>query len=440
MRAYMIVGLGLLIGLRAAWADGYAQPDKAETQPAAEQMTIAPGAGRDPATKAPELTGGQVYFKPAIVPRTTQREVRLTVPPTGFVTAKRIEDRAAAVRVLGDPKAQMRELDLAMQAMNPWPCTFEQINALLTIALERPAGDRVAGNAAIRLGHARWSIPGPLRSEIRDQFRHAVTREKDEPARVEGMLWTLALWGDSDWVWEHLGKTMRDDSLKVWVLIHMFDRKTAVTELLAMIDRCRPKTSLGGWQDRNQFAEALIMIGDKRGVDIAVDLHTVGQTFLPEIGYQTSLPNGLRWLSVSLGYDFTRDDAGRSLEPSAALEALTAWWKANREGWAMDPPDELPADKPLNARQARRLAARLANEAFAKVTFKTPAGQVIGEATIESEESSARLEDNQWLWSGGAARGPRATVTFDAHGGNAKVSIDYVFGDERPYPAPPPEP
>ncbi len=372
------------------------------------------------------------------VPPTAQREVRLTVPPTGFVTARQIEARAAALRVLRNPKARMKELDAAMQAMNPWPSTPEQINALVNIALERPRGDRVAGNAANHLGRARWSIPGPRRNEIGDQFRHVAATEKDEPARVKGMLWALALWGDVDWVWQHFGKTLRDDSLKVWVLVHLPDRKAAVSELLAMIDRCDPKTDLRGWQGRSQFSEALIMLGDKRGVDIDIDLHTVGQTFLPEIGYHTSLPTGLRWLSASLGYDFTKDDVGRSRTPSAALKALTAWWKANRESWAMDPPNKLPADKPLNARQARRLAARLANEAFAKVTFKTPTGQLIGEATIESEESQARLEDGEWLWSGGKARGPQATVTFDARGGNAKVSIDYVFGDEPPYPAPPP--
>lgn len=372
-------------------------------------------------------------------PPTAQREVRLTVPTRGFVTARQIEARAAALRVLRNPKARAKELDAAMQAMNPWPSTPEQINALVSIALERPRGDRVAGNAASHLGRTRWSIPGPRRSQIRDQFRHVAAREKDEPARVEGMLWALAMWGDVDWVWQHFGKTLRDDSLKVWVLIYLPDRKAAVSELHAMINRCRPKTDLRGWQNRTQFAEALIALGDKRGVDVAIDLHTVGQTFLPEIGYHTSLPTGLRWLSLSLGYDFTKDRAGRSRTPSAALKALTAWWKANRESWAMDPPDKLPADKPLNARQARRLAARLANEALAKVTFKTPAGQLIGEATIESEESQARLEDDEWSWSGGKSRGPRATVTFDARGGSAKVSIDYVFGDEAPYPAPPPE-
>jgi len=51
------------------------------------------------------------------------------------------------------------------------------------------------------------------------------------------------------------------------------------------------------------------------------------------------------------------------------------------------------------------------NEAFAKVTFKTPAGEPIGEATIDSEESQARLEDDEWFWSGGAPRGPRSHST-----------------------------
>ena len=88
------------------------------------------------------------------VPPTAQREVRLTVPPTGFVTARQIEARAAALRVLRNPKARMKELDAAMQAMNPWPSTPEQINALVNIALERPRGDRVAGNAANHLGRA----------------------------------------------------------------------------------------------------------------------------------------------------------------------------------------------------------------------------------------------------------------------------------------------
>ena len=96
-------------------------------------------------------------------PPTAQREVHLSSPPKGFVTARQIETRAGALRVLRNPKATMKELDAAMQAMNPWPSTPEQIDALVSIALERPRGDRIAGNAANRLGRARWSIPGPRR-------------------------------------------------------------------------------------------------------------------------------------------------------------------------------------------------------------------------------------------------------------------------------------
>ena len=118
--------------------------------------------------------------------------------------------------------------------------------------------------------------------------------------------------------------------------------------------------------------------------------------------------------------------ASRGPRP-APSEAMTAWWKANRDTWAMDPPNALPADRPLNARQARRLAARLANEAFARVAFKTPAGQQIGDVTIDSEETLARQVGETWVWRATAARGPTATVTFDLRGGGAKVSIDYIY-------------
>ena len=177
-------------------------------------------------------------------PPASQKEERVTSPPRGVVTADEVASRAAALRSLRDAKADDKALDSAFQAMDPWPSTPEQIDALAALALNRPSGDRIANNAALRLGHARWSIPGPARSEIRDQFRDAAAKA-DDPNRINGMLWALALWGDCDWVWQQSGKKLQDETLKVWVLIHMSDRKAAVNELLAMLDPRPPEDRPG---------------------------------------------------------------------------------------------------------------------------------------------------------------------------------------------------
>jgi hypothetical protein len=116
-----------------------------------------------------------------------------------------------------------------------------------------------------------------------------------------------------------------------------------------------------------------------------------------------------------------------------AIPKMVEWWKANRQKWSFEEAKstELPKlekGKELTKRQARVLAAKLANDAFTEQTFAHANGKPVGKIEIAPESfNEVTQKDGRWLLRMVRSRGPEAFVEFDADGLNQKVVVNYAL-------------
>ena len=81
----------------------------------------------------------------------------------------------------------------------------------------------------------------------------------------------------------------------------------------------------------------------------------------------------------------------------------------------------------LTDAQARHLATRLANQAFARETLLSAADRPIPTIVLRPESwRVAEKRGERWHFRFDPPAGPEATVSFDAHGRGAEVHVSYA--------------
>ncbi|HAU37504.1 MAG TPA: hypothetical protein DCX07_07265 [Phycisphaerales bacterium] len=315
----------------------------------------------------------------------------------------------------------------------------ESAEALDIIACDSQYDVTTRGYAGMGLSNFSNAMPEDVRQSILDRLYGALSAEKEK--LPDSVLRTLIHWGEADRVRKVLGQKLRGHPMEIEVLQRIGTRKEAVERLMELYETAPEVTSNIGWTKRWHVEAALMERQDKRGIDILIECLTVNEP------WPSSLPKEIAWASFhqSLHNTFDRlatifDDrfgyqAGGTWAPQLddAIPKMVEWWKANRQTWSFEEATstelpELEKGKALTKRQARVLAARLANDAFAKQEFKHANGELVGGIKIAPESfNDVEKKDGRWVLRMVRSRGPEAFVEFDADGLNQKVVVNYAL-------------
>lgn len=319
----------------------------------------------------------------------------------------------------------------------------ESAEALAIIASNSKYEATTRGYAGMGLRNFSRAIPDGVRKAILDRLYGALHAEKED--LPDGVMRTLIDWGEADRVRKVLGDKLRGHRMEIEVLQRIDSRKEAVERLMELYKVAPDVTSNIGWTKRWHVGAALIERQDKRGIDILIECLAVKNPWPTEETSPQAINSNARSFRQSLHNTFTRlaaifDDrfgyeAGGTWAPQLddAIPKMVEWWNANRQTWSFEEATstELPRlakGKTLTKRQARVLAAKLANDAFAERRFTHANGKPVGKIKIVPESFNKVTQKNdRWVLRMVRSRGPEAFVEFDADGLNQKVVVNYAM-------------
>jgi hypothetical protein len=321
--------------------------------------------------------------------------------------------------------------------------TRQGAEALSVIASDSRYETTTRVYAAMGLRNFTSSMPDDVRRAIQDTLHGALEAEK---CRLpDGVMRTLIAWGGADRIRKVLGDKLRGHRMEVEVLQCIRSRDEAVTRLLELYQAAPAVTSEVGWSKRWQIGAALIHRKDKRGIDVLLECLTVKEPWsidspsprakrLAAASFRQSLHNTFARISGTIDEDFGYEGGGTwTPQLDEAIDKLVQWWEAHRDTWSFEEAtsDVVPTiepGKPFTKRKARVLAAKLANEAFAKRTFKHANGRPVGKIQITAESfNHVRQEQGRWVLRMIRSRGPEAFVDFALDGSDAKVIVNYAW-------------
>jgi len=312
--------------------------------------------------------------------------------------------------------------------------TRESAEVLGIIAADRGRDEALRECAAMGLINFTHSMPREVRTALQDKLYGALDAEKEK--LQGGVIQLLVAWGDADRVRGGLGEKLRDHPMEVIVLKGISSRQTAVARLWEIYQQAAPAQSGNIALSRAWHAgEALIHRQDKRGIDILIECLVVsGDSADNTETFRQSRHNTFMHMASVLDNRFGYE-AGGTWKPQLAdaIPKMVEWWKANRQTWSFEEATstELPSlekGKALSKRQARVLAAKLANAAFAMQDFRHPGGKPVGKIEIAPESfNDVSQKDARWVLRMVRSAGPEAFVEFDSDGLDSKVVVNYAW-------------
>ena len=401
MRRYRVVGSGVFLGLGIAWAVGCAS--------AAPVAQTTAKATTQPAQPAPSPY-------PYLAPKDRPRK------------AKEALDKGT------DEKTRYRAAwGLAISGY----CR-ESAEALAIIAVDSARGNALRECAAMGLINFTHSMPVEIKRALQDKLYGALNAEKEN--LQGGVIQTLVAWGDADRIVRVLGEKLRDHPLEVIVLKKISSRKAAVTRLWEIYQTAPPVKGGSITLGRRWHAgDALILWRDKRGIDILLECLSVKEPKgSNSASFRRSLHHTFIRLAALFDDNFGYGRGGRwypqlDKQLDKAIPKMAAWWKTNRQTWSFEVRfsnvlPKLEKGKALSKQQARVLSAKLANDAFAKRTFKHPSGKPVGKIKITPESfNEITQKDGRWVLRMVRSRGPEAFVDFALDGSDPKVVVNYSW-------------
>ena len=338
-----------------------------------------------------------------------------------------------------DEKARSRAVwELAVSRYCP-----ESGEALAAIASDSKNSLQMRIDAGMGLWSFTAAMPDDVRAAIQRRLRQSLRAEKDK--LPEEVLRVLIRWGDADLVREVLGEKLHVLYIEIEVLEQISARDQAVARLTEMHRAAAPVNTEAGWSLRWRIGSALINLHDKLGVDILIECLTADAPIAPEglspaakesqaASFRQSLHSTFMRLAEVFDEDFGYGSGSTwKSRLNDAIPKMVDWWKANRQKWSFEEAISVVAPKiqagsPLTKRQARVLAAKLANEAFATRTFAHANGKPVGKIQIAPEGfNDVRQENGRWILRIVVPRGAEAFVNFLLDGTDAKVTVNYAW-------------
>lgn len=364
---------------------------------------------------------------------TTQPAAKSSYRPGRFPYLKP-EERAAKAKEALDPATGDEARYNAIWGLAISGYCRASAEALAVIACDRKSAAGNRWNAAMGLINFKHSMGEDVRRAIQDQLYGALDAEKEN--LPHGVIMTFIAWGDADRVRKVLGDKLRGHNKEVAVLERISSRDYAVARLWEIHEASPPPTGVRNvaLSRRWHVGHALICRRDKRGIDILLQCLTVKETKSAErFSFRHSLHGTFLHLASVLKNDFGYGP-GRTWTPqlNEAIPKMVEWWKANRETWSFEQaaPNVVPTVRPgktLTERQARMLAAKLANDAFAERTFRHADGRRVGKIEVAPQSfNDVRQKHGRWVLRMVVSRGPEAFVDFGLDGTDAKVIVNYA--------------
>jgi len=324
-----------------------------------------------------------------------------------------------AARVLGAARivtGRETVIDEAKKAVSIHALPAEKkFAALKDVLANDPLGNLLAGYAGAHIGNTKAS---PV--EIALAINTAIKRSaKDEwPCRFfllqVGELWRKFLDGkknpqlaaalqtmlleDAPKFAEATGDLLDDYALTLLYVFHADDKPPY--QLPGTLPRLAVADSHGVAEALRRMAREMEQVEARLG-ELLKTAQEVGKSGLrSQIDYHVQLRTGLLKLAVAL---------------DAAPAASTGSGQATQ-----------PAA--LDEKAARALAARLANEAFARQAFKRPNGKPVGKIEIAPESfNDVSQKVGRWVLRMVRPAGPEAFVDFAADGSDPKVVVDFAW-------------
>lgn len=321
--------------------------------------------------------------------------------------------------------------------------TKETAEALAAIAADSQARPIIREYAAMGLRNFISAMPDEVRKKTHERLHSALDAEKEK--LPDAVMRLLVEWGDADRIGKLLGDKLRNHRMEIEVLKSLSKRDAAVERLWELYKAAAPVGEQAGWYRRFSVAEALVSLKDKRGIDIYIECLSVKEPW-PAAGtsdaakdsnlrsFRQCLHNTYQRVAVILDDDFGYEGGGTWTEGlEKAIPELADWWAKNGKGWSFEEATstvvpKVQAGKALTKRQARVLAAKLANDAFAKANFKNALGKPVGKIALVGESFNRVTRDKgRWVLEMVGSRGPEAKVSFASDGTDAKVSVNYAM-------------
>lgn len=369
--------------------------------------------------------------------------VKKRSPGLGTYPYLKPEERAARAKEALDPLTGDRARFYAVWGLAISGYTPEGAEALAKIASAGKYGPTTRGYAGMGLRNFSSAMPEDVRKAI--QNRLYVTLEAEKDKLPDGVMRTLVAWGGGDRVREVLGGKLRGHPMEMEVLDGLSSREEAVAALWELYQTAPPIGSSAGWNRRWRIGAALVHQKDKRGIDVMMECFTVKEPWpvknptprAEAVNIQSFHQCRLGTFTLvarTIDEDFGYESSSTwSPQLDEAIAKMVEWWKAHRETWNFEEATStvVPTVKPgkvLTKRQARVLAAKLANDAFAERTFLHPNGKPVGKIEIRPESfSQVRQRDGRWVLRMVVSAGPEAFVDFAVDGTDAKVTVNYAW-------------
>ncbi|KPJ52096.1 MAG: hypothetical protein AMS16_06870 [Planctomycetes bacterium DG_58] len=387
----------------------------------------------------------QWYVINPIKARKTQGTQQVQSQPhqTGGYPYLKPEERAAKAREALDPLTGDKARYYAVWGLAISGYCRESAEALAVIAANRTRKEALRECAAMGLINFTQVMPVDVRGVLQKKLCGALDAEKEK--LQSGVIQTLVAWGKADRVRNVLGEKLRDHPMEVIVLKRISAREDAVSRLWE-IYRSAPPAQSGNiaLSRRWHTGGALIHWQDKRGIDILIECMAADPPPMAEesspaakqsevASWRQSRHNTFMHIASALGRNFGY--SGNKWDPALneAISKMIAWWKANRETWSFEETTstvvpKVEPGKVLTRRQARLLAARLANDAFARRAFTQPNGKPIGKIEIAPEAFHyVQQKDGRWVLIQTGSAGPEAFVDFALDGTDANVTVNYAW-------------
>ena len=253
------------------------------------------------------------------------------------------EERAAKAKEALDPLTGDKARYKAVWGLAISGYCRESAEALLVIAADRTRDEALRECAAMGLIHFQAAMPAEVRGPIRKKLCDALEAEKEK--LQPGVIFMLVIWGEADRVHKVLGEKLRDHPREVIVLEKISSRKVAVSRLWE-IYQTAPAAQSGNiaLSRRWHAGAALILRGDKRGVDILIESLTTDPAPMAdklspaarksEVAlFRQSRHNTFMHIASALHQNFGYGGSNWSPGLDEAIPKMVEWWKANRETW-----------------------------------------------------------------------------------------------------------
>lgn len=351
------------------------------------------------------------------------------------------EDRPARAREALHPATDAKARFNAVHALTISGYCVESTRALGTIAADAKYKRTTRGYAAMGLWNFTSYIPMDARQTIQSKLLVALKTEQDK--MPDSIIRTLIAWGNADKVREVLRETLHGHSMEIEVLQDITSHDQAVKELLRIYKSAPAVTTKAGWTKRWHVGAALIHRKNERGIDILMQCLTVEKPWPIDnasprakrsntASFRQSLANTFERIARILDEDFGYEPRGRWTPRLAqTIPTMAAWWRANRQTWSFKKATSTAIPKlqkgtPLTKRQARVLAAKLANEAFAAPRFQRVLGKPARKIKITPEWFNYVWQENgRWILKKVASAGPEGSISFNLDGFDATVNVHY---------------